>query len=185
MPHGLGSRLFLAVFYALPSDQGLGRRRGPVGIVAASAGDVLWQVRHVYCVSRTRYTLGLLGARGVTSGTPPACYKGRLPIIQALGPNACGPSAQWRQQPCDSMFSRFADPLPLERRNDVVSSVSGGGVSEDGSLQAARARSFQPTERFSSWHIEQTFSRNCVFRSRLAHLMQYPGPSDSAELRIG
>lgn len=106
---------------------------------------------HTYCaVSRAR-PLACLVSGAFTSGTPPACCKGRLPIIQALGPKkAGGPSAQWRRQPCDSMFSRSADPLPLERRNDVVSFVSGVACWEE-----------DASRRPSSWR--QIFSTIKVF----------------------
>lgn len=86
-----------------------------------------------------------------------------------------GPSAQWRRQPCDSMFPRFADPLPLERRNDVVSFVSGVACCEE---EASRRPSswrkvFSIIKVFSrNGILDRRCARNTVFRSRLAHLMR-------------
>ena len=49
----------------------------PVGIVAASAGDVVWLVRDARTVQcKSCSALGLLGARGVTSGTIPCLLQG-------------------------------------------------------------------------------------------------------------
>lgn len=189
MPHGPESRLSLAVFYALPSDQELGRRRRPVGVMAASAGDVLWQVKHVCSVlckscsiplaclvpgaSRQAHPLPVTRA-----GCRSSRHSDQKPVgLQPSGDSShaiqCSPALQTRFRWSGGMMSWLLCPGVACQKMEAYC------------VQAARARSFQRTERFISWHIEQTFSRNRVFRSRLAHLMQYSGPSDGAELRIG
>lgn len=73
------------------------------------------------------------------------------------------------------MFSRSADPLPLERRNDVVSFVSGVACWEEGSkppAQQLEADLFNHQGFSRNGILNRRCARNSVFRSRLAHLMQ-------------
>jgi hypothetical protein len=76
-----------------------------------------------------------------------------------------GPSAQWRQQPCDlNVLPPFADPLPMERRKNHALCYE----AEPGRAACL----FHRSNRILAAGLTDVFAGNTVFQSGLVHLVQ-------------
>lgn len=157
----------------------------PSAIVAASAGDVVWQVRDArkWKLYKSSSTLGLLGARGFTSGTPPACCQ---------GPAADHPGTRTKKlvglQPSGDGSHAIQSSPALQTRFRWSGGVMSCRLCPGWRVKrkpAGQLKVFSNHQGFPHGILDRRCARNRVFRNRLAHLMQFPGPSDGAALRIG